>query len=180
MERVIRRISAVLLVFSMVAITLILAIVVLDVASRAVRGASLPGALEITEITLPLAAVLAMAYTQRQRGHVESTLLTDRLPPRAAAAVRCIGLILASALLLFMTYKTFTVALDSFASRESRFGLLLVPIWPVRFAISLGLAALALEVALSAVTSAKTVLGRAGPADRFEAASPPPVGHVQI
>ncbi|SEK20041.1 TRAP-type mannitol/chloroaromatic compound transport system, small permease component [Blastococcus sp. DSM 46786] len=145
-------IHAIATTFGVIAALLIVGIMIstaLDVLVRQVTGSSIPGVVEYSEVLLAGLVFLGLAYAQRTGAHIGVDLVTERLPARVAHVVRAIGLFVAIAVLLWMTYETAIVAINSFQVGEFRFGLVPVPIWPIRIVIPLGLVALVLELALS-------------------------------
>lgn len=138
--------------FGVIAAVLIIVIMLstaADVAVRQATGASIPGVVEYSEVLMVGLVFLGLAYAQRARAHIGVDLVTERMPVRVAHIARAIGLTIAFVVLAIMAYETFEVALRSFESREFRFGLVQVPIWPARMIIPIGLVALLLELSIS-------------------------------
>jgi TRAP-type C4-dicarboxylate transport system permease small subunit len=145
-------IHAIATTFGVIAALLIVGIMfstAADVLSRQLTGSSIPGVVEYSEVLLAGLVFLGLAYAQRTGAHIGVDLFTDRMRPRVGHVVRAVGLVIAIAMLLWMTYETTVVAIRSFEVGEFRFGLVPVPIWPVRMVIPLGLVALLLELALT-------------------------------
>ncbi|WP_166532108.1 TRAP transporter small permease subunit [Blastococcus xanthinilyticus] len=157
-----RAIHALATAFGVLAALLIVGIMLstaLDVLVRQLTGSSIPGVVEYSEVLLAGLVFLGLAYAQRTGAHIGVDLVTERLPVRTAHVVRAIGLVVVLAVLLWTTYETTVVAIRSFEVGEFRFGLVPVPIWPVRMVIPLGLVALVLELALTTydeITGART------------------------
>lgn len=120
-----------------------------DVTSRQLTGSSIPGVVEYSEVLMVGLIFLGLAYAQRVGAHIGVDLVTERMPVRVAHAVRTVGLVIAIGIVAIMAWETLEVALRSFESREFRFGLVQVPIWPARLMIPLGLGALLLELGVS-------------------------------
>lgn len=145
-------IHAIATTFGVIAALLIVGIMIstaLDVLVRQITGSSIPGVVEYSEVLLAGLVFLGLAYAQRTGAHIGVDLVTERMPARVAHVVRAFGLVVAIGVLLWMTYETALVAINSFQVGEFRFGLVPVPIWPIRIVIPLGLVALILELALS-------------------------------
>ena len=121
----------------------------LDVGSRQVLGGSLPGMIELSESLFVAMVFLGLAQAERTGEHVRVTLLTGRLAPRAAAGLRSVTLVIALAVVGWMTWATGLRAVDSVARMEYRLGLLSWPIWPVRVVIPICLTLFGLQLALS-------------------------------
>lgn len=120
-----------------------------DVTSRQLTGSSIAGVVEYSEVLMVSLIFLGLAYAQRTGAHIGVDIFLERMPARAAHVVRAVGLLIAFLVVAIMAYETLQVALRSFESREFRFGLVPVPIWPARLLIPLGLAALLLELSVS-------------------------------
>lgn len=149
MRRAVHALSTTFGVIAAVLIVVIMLSTAADVAVRQVTGASIPGVVEYSEVLMVGLIFLGLAYAQRARAHIGVDLVTERMPVRVAHVVRAVGLALAFVVLAVMAYETLQVALRSFESREFRFGLVQVPIWPARMIIPIGLVALLLELAIS-------------------------------
>jgi TRAP-type C4-dicarboxylate transport system permease small subunit len=133
---------------------------VADVARRTLLGRPIAGVVEVSEVLLVAVVFLGAAYAQARREHVATTLLTARLGRRASAAVRSCSLALMAVLLVAMVWATGGRAADSVAVGEMRFGLVPVPMWPARVAITFGLLLLLAEVLLALAEAVRAV--RAG------------------
>lgn len=148
------------LVAAAVVVILMLGIV-FDVLTSGLGGDGIRGLAEYGEIAVVIIVFLAIAQAQRTQSHVAVDILVERFPPRVAGTIRAAVLTAMCLLLLWMAYQTWQSALVSFESREQRFGLVRVPIWPARFAIPLGFFAMALQCALQALDEIRA-LGRQG------------------
>jgi TRAP-type C4-dicarboxylate transport system permease small subunit len=83
-----------------------------------------------------------LAYTFRTGGHVRVDLVTARLPPRARAWLRAIGLVVSLAFLGIVIWTTSQSALTAY--RYGRVStVMLYPLWAPMLLIPLGLALLA-------------------------------------
>lgn len=129
-----------------------------DVARRWVTGRSIPGAVEGSEVVLVIAVFLGLGLAQRQSTHVATAVVTNRVPARIAAAMRSFGLAMVVVFALWVMITTLAKAQHSFQTGEARFGLVQVPIWPGRLAITLGFLLLSLEAALDLVHSIGNVI----------------------
>lgn len=119
---------------------------VVDVSYRKAYGPSIPGVLEYSEVALVIVVFLAMAATLQRRAHIYTPFLTSRLSFRAAQISRLAGQVLMWIVLAIMVYGTALNALESFDSREFRFGLIEVPIWPAKGIVPIGLFMLLTEL----------------------------------
>lgn len=124
----------------------IMASATLDVASRNLSGRSVPGVVEISEIMLVIGAFLGLAYAQRMKAHVATSLFVELLPLMAARIMRALGLVIVAAYIGLAVAVSAQRAFASFQSGEVRFGLIEIPQWPARAAIAIGFALLLLEI----------------------------------
>lgn len=127
-------------------IVLSIVVTTLDVASRAVTGKSVPGALESGELLMVGIVYLAVANTQRRNQHVAVSVVSDRLPPRVSKALFRGIMVVVAAVLAIAAWQTGVRSVESFNLGEYRYGLVNFPLWPARMLVTFGLAVLAIEV----------------------------------
>ncbi|HEY7517005.1 MAG TPA: TRAP transporter small permease [Methylomirabilota bacterium] len=102
-----------------------------------------------------------LAHTFRTGGHVRVDLLTARLPPRARAWLRLVGLLASLGFLAIVMWTTLQSTLTAY--RYGRVStVMLYPLWGPMLLIPLGLALLAL-VMLVALVQQVRALGGARP-----------------
>lgn len=159
-------VARVLAVIAAATIVLMMVATVADVARRYLLGRPIPGVIESGELLMVLSVFLGLAYTQLHGNHVAVTLVIDRLPFRAAAVCRTIGLLVVLGILVWMTVVTGQRALVSYTTNEFRFGVVQIPIWPGRIAIAIGLLAFALQLVPAIIENVRIVLGREGRLER--------------
>jgi TRAP-type C4-dicarboxylate transport system permease small subunit len=128
------------------ALFLIMLTTCLDVASRNMFGKSIPGVLESGEVILVIGVFLGMAYAQRLKAHVATSLIVDRFSAPVARVMRAAGLAVVIVYVAVAAWMTGVRAWHSFLSGEVRFGLIEIPQWPARAAIAIGFALLTLEL----------------------------------
>lgn len=128
------------------ALFLIMATATLDVVSRNMMGRSVPGVIESAEVILVIGVFLGMAYAQRMKAHVSTSIIVELFPAAIGRWLRVIGLVIVIAYIATATWVTSVRAWQSFASGEVRFGLIEIPQWPARAALALGFALLQLEL----------------------------------
>lgn len=133
---------------------------VADVSRRFLLGMPIPGVTEMGEVLMVVSVFLGLAFTQSRHAHVNVTLVLDKLPPRVAAIMTSIGLLLVLAVLAWMVIVTSGRALDSIEMNEYRFGLVQIPVWPGRVAIAVGLAAYFLELIPNTINDLRQVFAK--------------------
>jgi TRAP-type C4-dicarboxylate transport system permease small subunit len=141
-DRLLMRIATVLLL-SMVLVTFISSI------GRAVFNRSLPDDILISEILMVAVVFLPLGYVQARGGHLEVTVLTERMAPRVQEYFYVAGLVLGLLFIGSMTYFTARLAIESFTTGELAYGSLLnIPEWLARGLIPIGLSWWWLRMAL--------------------------------
>jgi TRAP-type C4-dicarboxylate transport system permease small subunit len=139
-------------------VVVLMLLTVVDVLLRQSGGQGLGFTLEVTEVVLVAVVFAGMTSAQLSRSHVQTPILTDRLPPRWAAVARFVGLAIAVALTAWMTVATLRAGLTSFHRGEFRFGLVRFPVWPAKLIIPVGVAGFTLVLLSECVGAARAVL----------------------
>lgn len=124
----------------------IMVLVMLDVSSRLLTGASFPGAIEYSESLLVVSVAFGFAEGQRRKAHVAMEVVTSNVRSRVASTMKCVAYIVSACLVCWMTYESVFLAIESYQSGEARYGSTQIPRWPARAAMALGLAVLAFEI----------------------------------
>lgn len=149
--KVIERIMLELAVVSAVALAFVITAAVLG---RQLFGWAFPDIiilvreLMIPTIMLPLAAATA------HRAHIAVTFLTDRMGPRARGALIVMGWVVALVAVLPLIYAAWRDFASAWSSGEFYDGQLSLPRWPMRAVFLAGLAAMAIRIALVALSDA--------------------------
>jgi TRAP-type C4-dicarboxylate transport system permease small subunit len=123
-------------------------------------GHPVPDVLEACETIMFASVFLGMAYVALQRGHINVTLFTQRLSPRAQTILDAGVLLLAAAVFGMLTWSSWGLAWKWFLIREVRLGAFPWPIWPFRFLFVVGMGLIALQLIFSAATLISEALGR--------------------
>lgn len=146
LRRAVRVVSLGSAVIAGIALVFIMSAVVTDVISRNVRGRSIPGLVDQTEVVLALVVFLALAYTQTRREHVAVEAVVNRLKGWRFRTVRVAAAVVGVVVTILLAWATTEVAISSFEVREARLGIAAVPLWPGRIAVAYGFWLLALEL----------------------------------
>lgn len=93
-----------------------------------VFGKPLPGDFELTEILVAIAVFAFLPYCQQTDANVTADLFTARAGPRALAAFRLFGGLLALAVALVLAWRTWAGLLDYRKYVETT-AILKIPIW---------------------------------------------------
>lgn len=151
MEKLIRTIASGLGIVATLATLVMMISIAIDVVFRAFYDRSFPGVLEISETALVTAVFLGLAYTGVTNSHIAVDLLTERLPKSVLRWVLATSWALSTGFLVWILYATTERAISSFGYGETRMGLVAWPIWPARWIIVAGLAAMLLVAAANLV-----------------------------
>ncbi|WP_083411123.1 TRAP transporter small permease [Arthrobacter sp. UCD-GKA] len=123
----------------------LMAIMLVDVATRLSTGSSLAGAFELSETLVVLIVFFGIAFVERSGNNVRVTVVTERLPARVANLLRAVGTLVTMLVIVWFAYATFTEAISSYQIREFHVGLVNFPLWPARVVVVLGFIALFFE-----------------------------------
>ncbi len=132
-------------------------VTVIDVALRAVAGANVPAAIELTSLSIGLGALLSMPVCYAKRNHVTARLLSEMAPHRFRRPLGGLGALVSlgfAALLLFIMTEN---ALSKLGSPETTSDLgLSMPLALSVVALSLGAALIGALVGLAFELSPST------------------------
>lgn len=143
----------------------VMVLVVANVVSRYGFNSPIAGTLELTEGALPLVIFLSLAVTQYHGGHIRVTLITDRAPDSIARALTIFALLAGAVLFGWATWAGWLSAEKSFAINEMKRGSIRYPVWPIKYAVSFGMALLTLQFLIDALWVAS---GKSLPHERPE------------
>lgn len=176
LRRIVHQLTQVLAFIAVLCIVAMLLAIVADVTRRTLAGESVPGVVELGEVAMVLIVFLGLGFAERRGAHVSMTLVVRKLRPRTAAIVNGLGLLLVVVVVGWMVWVTADRALDSFADKEFRFGLVRVPVWPARIAIAVGLALYFLELVFRLFDDIRAARGQA--AATIESDETDPTAHL--
>jgi TRAP-type C4-dicarboxylate transport system permease small subunit len=110
-----------------------------DVFMRYTFAKPIPGTLEISEQTVVILTFLCFAYTGMQNRHIRTDAIIRRCPPPFRTFTEFLSAFLMLLMLSLMIWQTSKEAWEAICIREVRMGLIEVPIYPTKIAISVGL-----------------------------------------
>ena len=150
--RIVDRLGDVFAYGAAAALVLLALNIFVDVLGRAFFNTPLTGTLEMTAYWwMPMLTLLAFAFTERKQEHIKVTILLDALPLRMRQIVEGSFGILATVLLVALTYFTLIDALESAEIRQTTASAPPVHIWPFKFVAVIGVALLSLQVAATTI-----------------------------
>lgn len=126
-------------------IVLLMLMIVVDVAMRAMIGRPLPGTIGFSQVIVAVAIYLAFAHTQRTGSNIRVELVLMRVPPGLRTVFEVVSRVLVAAASALLAYYAVRPAMRSIRVNEHWVGAGIdVPMWPARFALVVGAGVLAL------------------------------------
>ena len=155
--RAIDRLANIFAVGAAAGVVLLVLNVFIDVTGRKLFGTPFPGTLEHTaNWWMPMLALLSFAFTERRQEHIKVTILLDALPIRMRQIVEGVFGLMATLLLIAVTYYTWRDAMQSYGYGEVTSSVPPVSIWQFKFVAVAGVAMMALQ---SAATTYRYFVG---------------------
>ena len=148
MSRVVGRLETFLVrlgILSGFATLLIMTIVCVDVAGRAVFNAPFHSGVELSELMLVALVFLGLAAAQQQRQHFAIEVLARHLPASLQRGLELVGYVASFAIVVTLAWPSSRQAITSFERGETGFGIVPFPVWPARAILALGLWLLAVQ-----------------------------------
>jgi TRAP-type transport system small permease protein len=136
-------------ILSVVALFIMVMITTIDIIGRFFFKHGVNGALEVNEFMLVAAGFLALAHAQSKRAHVQLDLFYDRLPKRWKFLISTLSYILVLAFNVFFLVTSVAKAVEMTRVVEVDWaGSILIPVWPVRWLVPLGVFLLCVQLAI--------------------------------
>jgi TRAP-type C4-dicarboxylate transport system permease small subunit len=126
-----------------------------DVTARTFQIA-LPGAVELTEISLALMIFLGWSYTQEQKGHIQIDLVYRRLPAAVQRMLDLVHPVLGLVLMAVIVRQGYKFALYSRSSGEITENLAL-PLWPFKLLLVIGGGAFCLQLVVDFIHAVRNL-----------------------
>lgn len=141
-----------------VALVLMMVHVTVDVGGRLLFNRPLFGTTEIVSAYYMVAVVfLPLAYVTRREGHILVEVFTRHLPRRTLARLEAAIGVVTTSVLCWMIWECVVAASRSTAIREKwEAGQDLLVVWPTRWLLPIGLAALALHQIMRLIADLRT------------------------
>ena len=116
-----------------------------DVTMRFVFNSPIPETVLFCEFLMVGIVYFGIAYVQAYNGHVKMDVIVNRLHPRTALSIDFATHILALVIFSLATWQAGAVAWRAWIFQDYASGLLKVPFWPARTALTLGVGILCLR-----------------------------------
>jgi TRAP-type C4-dicarboxylate transport system permease small subunit len=140
-EKIVFSLSRLLNVFSGIALVVMMGLVFVNVALRAVWYPIL-GTYEFTSFLASMTIALALAHCAVKKGHVAITIFADQLPARVQAVLDLIVAILGTGLYVVLAWECSKYAINIYKSGEVSLTTE-TPFYPFIFVVAFGLLMLA-------------------------------------
>ena len=150
-EKTVYRFSRTLNILSSIALVLMMGLVFVNVALRAVWTPIL-GTYEFTGFLASIMITFALAHCASVKGHIAITLFADRLPPRVQAVLDSVVAILGTALYAVISWQCVRYAINMYNSGEVS-PATATPFYPFIIAVAFGLFMFALTLLNDVFTS---------------------------
>lgn len=131
---------------SMASCFLMVIITVADVLSRHFLKRAIAGVFELNEVLMVMVVFLGLGIAQEEKAHIRAELLISRASIQVR---RWFDIFAHSVGFLFwgvIFIQSISKAWDSFLTREYKEGLIKFPVWPVRWALVIGVLLLCLQL----------------------------------
>jgi len=154
-ENWLRRIAMGLTIIAGAALLLMMAQTVTDIVMKNIFGAPIEGNLEIMSVYHMVAIVfLPLAMVELKHEHINVDLLVRLFPTRLRRITDTLGYLVSSVFFGMLTYQTWLDALKAFRIDEILMTSILITIWPAKFSLPIGFAAVMLACLLHALRAA--------------------------
>jgi TRAP-type C4-dicarboxylate transport system permease small subunit len=149
--RVVGRISTTLALLGATILGLLAMLVIVDIVGRQI-GHPVRGTVELAAMTVAAATFLTIPYAMRQRGHVRSTIIVQRLPDSLGRWFEALAFAIGAATFAVLAVSSYEPMMSAFAhwSYEGE-GSLRVPTFPTRTIIFVGSVVMTAECVLASI-----------------------------
>ena len=133
-----------------------------DVVGRFVFNRPIPGTTELVKTAILPIVFLGAPYTLQKHGHIRTTVLVRRIPPRSAALFGIVSCLIGIAVFSLMSIYGWDAAVKSSAVKEFEGIQLRVPTYPSRYVMVLGSVLLTAQFIINLVDDVKAFVTRQG------------------
>jgi len=147
----IRKLAQALAFIAGVALALMMAQTVIDVLMNNVFGSPIEGSIEVVSLYyMVLVVFLPLALVELRHEHINADLFVRLLPARAQRLIYALGAVASAVFFALLAWQTGQDALQSLRINEVVMGSIYIPVWPAKFALPVGFAAIVLALFLHA------------------------------
>lgn len=134
----------------------LLALVVANVILR-YSWKSIQGTYDYVQLITAVAAVLAVAFTAYERGHIEIEIFTERLPKRVQSGLAMVMMLICTGFFVIASWQSAVVAGGMKEANETTMSVF-VPLYPFMWVMAVGLGLTALAFLLRAFEDAHKMI----------------------
>lgn len=138
----------------------LMVLVASDVVYRATAAKSIAGAYTLSEIIMVGICFLAMAYTQKQRGHVSMDFVVTRLKWKTAQFTEICSSSLSLFIAVLLFYRAAAEAHVAVKIRLITSGIVKWPAWPLKIVVAFGFFLLCIRIAIQLSQQIRLVIER--------------------
>ncbi len=154
LRRIIEYVSCVLAVVAAICLFLMMAQIVVDVVLKFVLNRPIQGNLEIVSFYYMVAVVfLPLAFVELRHEHISVDLFVMMMPKTLRRIIYAMGSVISAVFFALLAYQTFLDAVKATQIGEVMMGTNFVPIWPSRWFLPIGFAAICAVSVLHALRS---------------------------
>ena len=147
-------------------ISILMLIIVADVAGRVFFNHPLTGAPELVKVSLVALVFLEITHTLREGRHVRSTIILGRVSPRVRDLLLILADLIGMILFILLCYSSWHLTVQSWEVLEYEGeGALNVPTYPVRTIILFCSGLMVIQYCLDLIKNAKNLFSKAEKAD---------------
>ncbi|MBN2061003.1 MAG: TRAP transporter large permease subunit [Deltaproteobacteria bacterium] len=146
LERSLARLSGIGVIMMMVLTTL-------DVIGRFAFNRPIYGAYEIQEVLVVFVSFLGLSYVQSQRMHIVMDLLNEILSDENQRIIQLLGDLIFICIAMLIAWQTGLHAWFAYVQKDFTWGIVHMPTWPPKLAISLGMGLLSLRLIYDVITN---------------------------
>lgn len=140
-----------------VLIAIAMCLTVVEVLSRKLLNAPLPGVIDMFDLGMAAVAFLGASQCQRLGGHVRMELVVRRLNGRSLWCVESLTALLALCFILAVCIASYEAVTRAYRVSDSTMDLLL-PVWPAKLLVSIALTVLSGRLALQFIDSLRLIV----------------------
>jgi TRAP-type C4-dicarboxylate transport system permease small subunit len=119
-----------------------------------------PSTIESVESLLVISVYFGVSLVALEGGHVNVTVVTDRLPPWALHLLDAVANLLAALVFGYLAAGAWDEALRSISVLEFRLGVYRFPLWPFKTLYAFGLVLLTIQLTINTVKHSALASGR--------------------
>jgi len=120
-----------------------------------------PGTVESVESLLVISVYFGVSVVALESGHVNVTIMTQRMSARSQHALDAVANLLAALVFGYLTAGAWGEALRSISVLEFRIGVYRFPLWPFKTLYALGMTLLTVQLTINLVKHVYVAGGRA-------------------